>query len=546
MAQKKDSLPTLGLPMNIPLISAGSFGELRDNHFHAGLDLKTQYREGIPVYATEDGYVSRIKIAVWGYGKALYINHPNGYTTVYGHLSKFSPEIEAHMKNLIYQKQKHELQDFPEETEFPIKKGQLIAYSGSTGGFVGPHLHYEVRDTKTEHILNPLSYGIPIEDHTAPKLLAIMVKPGDSSSFVNGLQKAQKLNITKLKNRNYRTAPVNIQGKGLFQVQAYDIQNSVNNKNGIYQISTYINDSLIYNQKMQEFSFAESKQINLLIDYQKYNRSNQRYQQLYIPESSSLSVYDRTLKSNGLVQPNKSNESNYKIVLEDYSKNKTNIYIPIVYDNSPKQIIKEDLSLNQTVILKDKFYLLENKNTKIALQKNSFFDDVSLNITQIKDSIFMDEDRIALNKSFSIAFKIPKDSIAQLGIVRVDLDGKKSFIKSEYKNQFLTAYTKTLGTYTLAKDSIAPKVSFYNFKDGQWISKYKTLKIKISDQDSGIYSYEAFMDGNWMALSFNPKTNLITYDLKDIPLEGSEHTLEIFITDLVGNQSNIRATLYNK
>ena len=158
-------------PLDIPLRLAGTFGELRNNHFHAGIDIKTNRRIGLPVYATADGYISRIKVAIWGYGKVIYINHPNGYTTVYAHLNKFGDEIQEYVKNIQYEKESYETGNiFPKKDQFIVAKGQIIGYSGRTGGFVAPHLHYEIRNTKTEKIINPLLFGIKIKDSIAPKI----------------------------------------------------------------------------------------------------------------------------------------------------------------------------------------------------------------------------------------------------------------------------------------------------------------------------------------------------------------------------------------
>ena len=148
----QNTYPTnyFGNPLEIPLILSGTFGELRPNHFHAGLDIKTQQREGLNVLASADGYISRIRIAHWGYGKALYITHSNGYTTVYGHLQKFSDRIETYIKKQQYKNESFEIQAYPSAAELPIKKGEIIALSGSTGGFMGPHLHFEIRDSASE------------------------------------------------------------------------------------------------------------------------------------------------------------------------------------------------------------------------------------------------------------------------------------------------------------------------------------------------------------------------------------------------------------
>ena len=172
-------------PLDIPLVLAGTFGELRSNHFHSGIDIKTQQREGLPVYAIADGMVTRIKISHWGYGKVLYIAHPNGYTSVYGHLQKFSPELEAYVKKLQYDKKSYEVEVFPDLGALKVEKGGLIAYSGNTGGSSGPHLHFEIRSSISEKPTNPLLYGLEVRDATNPILEKVFIYPLAENAQVN-------------------------------------------------------------------------------------------------------------------------------------------------------------------------------------------------------------------------------------------------------------------------------------------------------------------------------------------------------------------------
>src|SRR5574337_1040521 len=184
-------------PLDIPLVLAGNFGELRPGHFHTGIDCTTHGQEGLNVRAAADGYVSRIKIGPWGYGHVIYVTHPNGYTTVYGHLSKFDDAIGTYVKSHQYASESWEIELFPKEGELPVKKGEVIAFSGNTGSSGGPHLHFEIRDSKTEDALNPLLFGLPVKDKVAPTPFRIMICPAEPDAVINGKHSAQKFTLVK-------------------------------------------------------------------------------------------------------------------------------------------------------------------------------------------------------------------------------------------------------------------------------------------------------------------------------------------------------------
>ena len=222
-------------PLDIPIFLSGSFGELRSNHFHAGLDIKTQGKEGLNVFATADGYVSRIKVQQFGYGKAIYIAHPNGYTTVYGHLSKFADEIEDYVRAIQYKKENYATGNlYFKKDKFPVKKGEIIAYSGDTGGSGGPHLHYEIRDTETEHVINPLLFGVKVKDTQAPIFKALKVYALSSDARINQQRINFQIPIKNIDKGNYVADRITASAVIGFGVSVFDRFNQMPNKNGVY------------------------------------------------------------------------------------------------------------------------------------------------------------------------------------------------------------------------------------------------------------------------------------------------------------------------
>lgn len=241
-AQSKYPQDYFKSPLDIPLVLSGTFGELRSAHFHSGIDFKTQQRQGLKVYAAAGGYVSRIKISRYGYGKALYIKHPNGYTTVYAHLKKFSPTIEAYIKKRQYKKERFQIEVFPNNEELVISKGDVIAYSGNTGGSGGPHLHFEIRDNE-ERPVNPMLFGIDIKDTRKPHVTEIYAYPKAENSHINGRLERTKLRLIPKANGNYETESISASGIIGFGVITYDRQDDAPNNNGVSRIETYHNGS---------------------------------------------------------------------------------------------------------------------------------------------------------------------------------------------------------------------------------------------------------------------------------------------------------------
>ena len=227
-------------PLDIDIVLSGSFGELRSNHFHSGLDIKTQGREGLNIYSSADGYVSRIKLSHYGYGKAIYITHPNGYTTVYGHLKDFSGEIETYIKNKQYEKETYEIELFPTPTELVLKQGDLIALSGNTGGSGGPHLHFEIRDNE-ERIINPMLFGLTVKDSKSPEIDGFYAYPLNDTSHVNGFNSKQKIRLTKIKNGSYKASNITAYGEIGFGIESTDQHDLAYNNNGVFKIETFYN-----------------------------------------------------------------------------------------------------------------------------------------------------------------------------------------------------------------------------------------------------------------------------------------------------------------
>ena len=533
-------------PLDIPLILAGTFGELRSNHFHSGMDIKTQQHEGLTVSAAADGYVSRIKISHYGYGKALYITHPNGYTTVYGHLQQFNDTIENYIKKKQYSQETYEIEVFPRAGELPVKQGEFIAYSGNTGGSAGPHLHFEIRD-KNQYPINPMLFGIDIKDTTHPIISSVFAYPMDQNSGVNHENSRVKLRLIPLQNGDYVTENINAIGKIGFGIETVDRQDQASNQNGVYNIASFLNGRRNFDLDFHTFSFAESKHINQLIDYDYYQTHNERIQKLF-RINNPLSII-KDVVNDGFVTVKDSTNAVYKIRVADFKNNETWVTLNI---NGTKDAMGTPKSIEKTpyFIHHNQKVNLSKDGVNVTFDANTFYEDFYMDFNVENDTLTLHKDIVPAKKYFKITFDVsrykPEDR-NHLYIARlVGYKGFPAYSSTKYSGNTLSTQTKTLGTYTIATDTIAPTIKPDNFFDGQWMSNFRFLKLKIDDEASGISAYRAEVNGKWILMEYDYKTNTLTHDFNDNMIQDVKNNLKVIVVDNAGNSATFKAVFYRK
>jgi len=535
-------------PLDIPLVLAGNFAELRSNHFHSGLDIKTQQKQGFNVYSAAPGYVSRIKIQHYGYGKALYITHPNGYTSVYAHLKKFSPRIEAYIKQCQYQKESYEVEVFPNANELPISSDEIIALSGNSGGSTAPHLHFEIRDNE-ERPINPMLFGINIKDTSKPSVFKVYAYAKDENSYINKSNNKVELRLIPDKSGNYRVENVEAYGLVGFGVETTDKQDYAPNNNGIYDIQTFFNGSKNLEIDFRRFSFDESNHVNRFVDYELSKTKKVNIQKLFVQKGNTLSLF-MDVEDDGYVRIEDSTSSVYKIRIQDFKGNEAWVTIPVIGKKmkTPPQSSMENKP--PIFVLADQVANLKKDNVSVYIPANTFYDDVNLDFDVKSDTLYFYKDIIPLQKSYSIYYDIGNYNEADKSKLFIaELMGyykRPNYIYTTRKGDSLIGKSDNLGTFALTTDNEKPKITPINFNDGKWISKENYLKVKISDDLSGISKYRATINGKWILMEYDYKTNMLTYDFSDNIISETENNLKLIVTDNVGNSATFEATFFRK
>jgi hypothetical protein len=531
-------------PLDIPMQLSGNFGELRPNHFHAGFDFKTQQREGLKVFASAEGYVSRIKISTYGNGKAIYITHPNGYTSVYAHLQKAVGPIQDFITTTHYKEQSFEIEMYLKPGEIPIKKGELIAFSGNTGASEGPHLHYEIRDSKTEFVINPMLFGFDsgCRDTKKPVISGLYVYPLFSST-VNTSKRPILLNTTLQKDGTYLADKVLANGPIGFGIIADDYDDFSFNKNGVYSVNSFLNGQPKFGYQFDKHSFDDMRYVNALIDYAKYKKTGQRVQKLFMKNKYDL-AFIKTDETKGQITPTPNLDNVYRIEVTDFFGNKSEITVPIQYDSNVALIPEEPVVSNYFLVA-NKDNIFEKENASVFFPAGTFYDDFALNFDVRDKTLYLHDDSVPSHSNFTISLTgntLSKELLEKTFIAR--LDGEQINYNSTFrKDSVFSAKVKTLGKYKLVTDTLAPKVSIAKPIEGKWVSQ-DAIRLQISDTGSGIKTYNGFLNGQWVLFEYDNKTRTITHYFNDDFLQNGANELKVIVTDAMGNSTTFETHFF--
>lgn len=527
-------------PLTIPMQLSGNFGELRPNHFHAGFDFKTLQKEGLEVHAVADGYVSRIKISTFGNGKTVYITHANGYTSVYGHLQKATDSIENFIKKLHYREQSFEIEVYLKPGELVVKKGQVIALSGNTGASEGPHLHFEFRDNSTEYIINPMLFGFDkmLQDTKKPIISSVYVYPLNDETVVNQSKIPLALNLVLQKDGTYLADKVLTNGTIGFGINTYDFDNVSFNRNGVYNVRTFYNGVSNFEYQFDTYSFDDMRYINALIDYNRYKKTQQRIQKLFMNNPYKHTIL-KTIENNGIIKVAPNLATVYRIEVSDFYGNQSTVTIPIKYDAAAITVVVKEPIPSKYLVKATKDSSFEKDNMAVFFPAGTFYDDFNFNFDVKKDTLQLHDDTVPAHSNFTITITDSKYSEAEREKLFIAaINGKKIGYISTIRNEnVFSAKSKTLGNFALVLDTIAPRITIAKSIEGKTLTIQKNIQLTISDALSGVKSYTGYLNGNWILFEYDNKTKKITHNFSDGIVTEGKNELKVVVIDNVGNST---------
>lgn len=580
---------------------SGTMGEIRSNHFHGGLDIKTDQRTGLAVHAAADGYISRVKQSSYGYGNIVYITHPNGLVTTYAHLQEYYKPLADFMLQKQYEKQVFDLELFPEPGQFPVKRGDVIGLSGNTGGSGGPHLHFEIRD-KEDRLYNPLKYKFKeVIDTTPPDIYSLGISPLNIHARVNNEFSREEFR-TKQVGTNYSISDT-IYANGLIglELQTIDRLDGAANKNGTQEVTLMVNGEQLYNHYIDKVPFELSRQVSQHINYNQYKMRGRTFQKAFVDYGNDLPLYKaRERDGRFVVQPDsvykiqlvtrdsynntstltftvkgqrptftktvasvKKPAINYEIIgnvlkisatdtsatpqnielyvgkqalmlVPSYMRNSTSVSLYDLRAGLPDSMrfcgLSTDFNLQQ-MVPPAKDFLFTNRNMKVLFDKETLYDTLYLQ-TRLDGDVYTIGDYFTpLHKAIKVTITPPtqvKDK-SKAAVYFLGTGRGRGFEGGKWDGNSITFTTKNMGKFKVMEDTKVPYIRL--------VSKSRNgISFKISDDLSGINSFNAWVDGKWVLMKYEHKTATIWSEKLDnsTPLSGE---VILKVKDNAGNEA---------
>lgn len=533
-------------PLDIPLNLSGNFGEFRTNHFHSGLDIKTQGREGLEVHAIAAGKVSRINVSPYGYGNALYIDHPDGHTSVYAHLSKFSPEIEAFLKEAQYELESWEVELYPGPSELMVDSSEVIAWTGNSGSSGGPHLHFEIRQTDTEFPLNPLLWGFEVDDHRAPLLKGIQVTPLSDTSAIFSANAKQYFATTSAtgKSKLIKSGPIEVYGPVGIGAHTLDLLDNNSNKCGIYEMSMRLDGELIFEQRIDQLDFATKRFINAHSDYREMKTEKRSIHRAFRLPFNELAIY-KTIKADGMITIDDDAVHTVELEVKDVHGNASSVSFELKKGKPEPNTSSALLPTGAKLFHYHQVNALRTDSCNVYMPEGRLYEDTYVWIEETRGPSFAESACYQVGDFLTpihepyilkIRFRdVPEELQSKLFIMRYTPDNGRSYNRGgDAKLGWVTSRVKEFGNYFVAIDTIPPSIRL-----NSWIRAdrgNKTISFNIADDLSGIEKYEARVDGKWIRMAYDTRSARLTYDMDDNAIPADAKLFELKVWDERGNE----------
>ncbi|AIM38804.1 peptidase M23 [Sphingobacterium sp. ML3W] len=527
-------------PMDIAPQASGSFGELRATHFHGGDDYRTQQKINIPVYAVADGFVSRIRVQIGGGGNSVYLDHPNGYTSVYLHLESFNEELNALIKVEQYKQQRFDVDVFLKPGQFTLKKGQLLAHSGNTGGSAGPHLHFEIRDTKQQLPFNTQLFGLTFPDETKPIIRGLTVYDLADPIFDENTPRRHQT-VKALANGNYSltvNTPISVNGKFGLGINTVDRRKGVSFTYGVYSIELFLDNKKISTVLFESIPFDKTRAIHSYIDYPYWKKSKVRVQKSFKQPGNPIEIYEN-LDNNGIMELKDDQLHQVRYVVKDVQGNTTEINFEVKRDanytvrNTPSSSGK---SFNY---LMDNVYQAEN--AKITIPKNTLYDNLNFTYSETEGPVNAYSQLHRIHNIFTPVFGSYSLSIRPNEKLSAALFSKALLVSKDggsqggkYENGLVTATVRSFGDFYIAVDTVAPTITARNLVNNKNVAAQRQIDFTISDNLSGIQSFNAYIDGAWVLMQYDSKNRHLWHTFES-NLKGGKHSFKLEVKDWKDN-----------
>jgi murein DD-endopeptidase MepM/ murein hydrolase activator NlpD len=531
-------------PLDLTPTTAGSFGELRPNHFHSGLDFKTNQRIGYPVHAVYDGYISRVRIQFGGFGQALYITHPNGYTSVYGHIDSFTPEVARYIHDYQYKNQTFEADIAIPAGQFKVHKGDVVALSGNRGASAGPHVHFELRDTITQETINPQLFGLTIPDKVPPAISAIGIYHLNGNPFSDKTPK-EFLAVTG-SNGNYHLVSqqtLNLSGNTGFGISANDMNSTSANHNGIYSLELKLDGITMYTFVAERFAFDQTHAINAYIDYPAFITAHRWMQKCFILPGSRISLYPQSI-NRGIMAFNDDAIHQVEYIVKDVAGNTSTLTLKVKSNTSASDAVP--LKAVGKLFHYDEKSEFAGEKVKVTIMPGNLYDDLDFNYTTlpakpgaISVTHHIHNKLTPIHDGYELWIK-PDINPGARGDKAVIVNAATGAIASTYDNGWVKGTAHSFGDYYVKLDTVAPIITPINIRNGSNMHALKAIRLRMSDNLSGIKSYVGKIDGKWVLVEWDYKTRVLSYTFDD-SISAGKHNFEFTVTDMKDNASTFKA-----